>query len=277
MRRPASRLLAAGALAGVVLASSLSSVGPATATPVATTAVTAGGIHTCALATTGSVRCWGDNAFGELGNGTLTTARAPVPVSGLVGVRQISAGRSHTCALTTAGAVKCWGDNDHGQLGNGTFTSSKNPVAVIGLAGVSAISAGWYATCALLKARTVRCWGDNDNGQLGNGTFADSDAPVAVKALSGITGISAGGYHACAMSAAVVRCWGRNVEGELGAGTLVTAPSSATPVVVQDPVQGGAAIAIASGGFHSCALLSSRGVRCWGEGIHSTVHEPRIP
>ena len=122
----------------------------------------------------------------------------------------------------------------------------------------------------------MRCWGDNDNAQLGNGTLTNSKTPVAVTGLNGVLSISAGGYHACAMGATVVRCWGRNVEGQIGAGTSVSGRYSKTPAMVIELVQGGHAVAITAGGYHSCAILTSRGVRCWGEGIHGQLGQHHL-
>ena len=142
-----------------------------------------------------SVRAWGDNSAGELGDGLLTGQAAPVPVARLSAVAAISANGRHDLALLANGTVMSWGDNTFGQLGNGTTSANHNaelPVAVTGLPKAVAVAAGGEHSLALLANGTVMAWGDNSNGQLGNGRTTSSDVPVAVPGLSNVKAIAAG-------------------------------------------------------------------------------------
>src|SRR5262249_35545833 len=157
----------------------------------------------------GSVSCWGDNYYVQLGNAAVDVSDVPGVVAGLPSdVTTVASGGAHVCALTASGGVYCWGWNLYGQLGDGVaihapwsckgFDCSPTPVAVSGLSsGVAAISAGFEHTCALTNAGGVYCWGTNLNGQLGNDvSAAPSNVPLPVNGLSsGVVAIAAGSAH----------------------------------------------------------------------------------
>lgn len=131
-----------------------------------------------------SVRCWGSNNYGELGDGTKTDSATPVDVQGSDGFTAVTVGKDFACALTDAGGVKCWGRNDSGQLGDSTHTQRSTPVDVVGLAsGGQAVDAGTWSACALTAAGEVKCWGNGASGQVGDGFFSSWDKPVSVAAI----------------------------------------------------------------------------------------------
>ena len=141
----------------------------------------AGGDHTCALLEDATIRCWGRNDAGQLGDGTTNDAAAPVSVLDLQGVAQVATGRRHTCALLRIGTIACWGDNGRHQLASGTTEGSARPKMVVGLVGAREIVAAGDGTCARLEGGYVRCWGKNDAGQLGDGSTVEHTVPVQIR------------------------------------------------------------------------------------------------
>lgn len=234
--------------------------------------ISMGDNFSCAVTTSGGIKCWGNNFYFALGSGSPShdASYVPVDVKGLSsGVISISAGKYHACALLRTGGVKCWGDNGFGELGSSPQYWSNVPVDVIGLSsGVISIKAGFSDhTCALMKTGGVKCWGDNGDGQLGNERpYFPKYQLVDVKGLSsGVTAITVGDYHTCAlMETGGVKCWGINDGGELGDGTDITRRTPVDVVGLNGPVA-----AIAAGGSSTCALMQSGGVKCWGWNLAS--------
>ena len=225
--------------------------------------------HTCALMDDGTARCWGDNAVGDLGDGTGILRSSPVTVANVGPAASIVAGGVHSCALLVSGFVSCWGQNGFGELGNGGFPPvSLTPVTTIGLADVVSIAAGFFHTCAVRSDGTVWCWGDNSAGQIGNDATGNVPvfAPVQVPGITTAVSVAAGMRHTCALLASGgVRCWGAGSFGQMGnnlvpfrSGPVATAPVSPSIAV--------GAVELAAGDNFTCALLSDATVSCWGQG-----------
>jgi hypothetical protein len=224
--------------------------------------VSSGLRHRCALELSGSVRCWGHNLFGQLGPEVTewcdfytpcsTTPRA---VDGVTDAVALEAGTTHTCVIVESGGVRCWGSNQFGQLGDGTALPRQGIVEVPGVEDAVALAAGDTWTCLLTGAGAVQCWGD---------TYGNT--PVVVPGLeSGVAAISARYLHACVvMEGGGVKCWGANALGQLGDGGRC-GDSCDLPQDV--PGLDGPVAAISAGPLHTCALLRSGGVKCWGSNM----------
>jgi len=143
--------------------------------------VAAGGSHTCAIKTDGSLWCWGNNLFGQLGDRTNTDRNTPTQIMPS-GATSVALGGSHTCAIKTNGSLWCWGANGYGQLGDGTNTAKNSPVQIMS-SGVSSVSLGYNHTCAIKQDGSLWCWGDNYYSQLGDGTNTDKNTPVYIMSL----------------------------------------------------------------------------------------------
>lgn len=230
--------------------------------------------HVCAIHH-GAAKCWGENSYGELGDGTDRLGLVPVQVAGLeTDVTNISAGNGITCAVQR-GAAKCWGNPfaSSPTLGDGAETNSTIPVQVQGLTSdVRSVAAGDRHACALISGGAVACWGNNSRGQLGDGSKNDRNYPAMVVGLPDrVISLSARWNTTCAVTIrGAAFCWGDNSFGQLGDGST---NDSSTPVPVFGITSGAASISV--GGIHTCALMETYDhlvgngrVRCWGNNFH---------
>jgi alpha-tubulin suppressor-like RCC1 family protein len=199
--------------------------------------VAGGGYHALALTTNGTVMSWGNNSYGQLGNGTQTQNSTPTQIPGLTNIVAIAAGAYNSYALDGSGTVWAWGRNVAGQLGLGTTNDSSTPMPVTGLAGVTVtgIAAGYQCCLALASDGNFWAWGHNAFGQLGDGTQTVRLAPVHVSFSDGSQagGLASGAAHSLSIQTdGTLRSWGMNIYGELGRAT--TNNISPTPAPVSD-------------------------------------------
>jgi len=239
-------------------------------------AVAAGGYHSMALKSDGTVWAWGDGEYGQLGDGNLYISgnfglALPIQVSGLSGVVAIASGFAHCLALKSDGSLWAWGYGLYGQLGDGIFGLSPTPVQVTDLNGVVAIGAGDHHSLAVKSDGSVWSWGYGFYGQLGDGNLYTSGnngvaTPLQVNGLSGAVAIAGGGYHSLLLkSDGGVWAWGHGFFGQLGDGNFFTV---ATPVQVSGLTN---VVAIAGGSYYSLALKSDGAVWAWGDGRAGTL------
>lgn len=243
--------------------------------------------HSCALANDGTVHCWGDADYGQLGDDMPTAFRkVPVAVSTTSSsslynktVMGIDAGGDATCAVATDGTIHCWGRNNNGQMGDGLVVDNLDPERVT-LGSVSGksfkqISTGGQHVCALATDNTIHCWGAGGHGQLGDNTGASNRTAVAVNMVNGvsslygktITSITVGTFHSCALTSdGKVHCWGDNGSGELGDNSTT---DRLVPVAVStangvSSLYGKTVVSISAGEYYTCALASDNTTHCWG-------------
>ncbi|MCB1017188.1 MAG: carboxypeptidase regulatory-like domain-containing protein [Acidimicrobiales bacterium] len=263
-------------------------------------AIAAAGSHTCALLDNAQVKCWGNNASGQLGYGD-TTARGDnagemgnsLPAVDLgpgQSVRAVTVGVGFSCALLTNGKVKCWGASNVGQLGYGGTAALGNAPGEMGVdlpavdlgrgRTVQSLSSGDAHTCAILDDRSLRCWGSGGVGRLGLGNTANrgdgpdemGDALPAVDLGPGrvATVVTAGEAHSCAvLDNATVKCWGNNASGQLGQGNTTTRGDGANEMgnalAASSLGTGATPLAVDAGGSTTCVRLDDRRIKCWGE------------
>jgi alpha-tubulin suppressor-like RCC1 family protein len=215
-------------------------------------AIAAGDSHTCAVMTSGGLRCWGRQSSSEFGDNSVgfgTTRATPPTADGFGGVQEVAAGFESTCVLLVDGTIRCAGviENLSGRM-----------EYVLGAATSVTMGSQGAFGCALTNSESVRCWGYQST-VLGINARLGDPSPVTGVLMTNIRSVSAGSIHACVVTTSGgLRCWGANENGQLGDGTTVdhaTLPS-------QDLLTG--VKAVATGTRHTCALMMSGAVRCWG-------------
>ena len=233
--------------------------------------IAAGRAHLCALeypedSDGGDLYCWGDNTYGQVGDGTTTARTAPVKVHD--DVLQVVTGADHTCAVLTDQTPLCWGRDDAGQVGQGAAGPPVlTPQPVAGLTDLIDVAAGGDSTCVIEESGAAKCWGSNSDGQIGDGTAGVTPVATptavdtsAIGAGTDLMQIEVGGRHACAVTEDLgVWCWGADDHGQLGDGAPLSGQNLPVDTGVED------VYAVSAGGDSSCAVDEDGHAWCWGD------------
>ena len=222
--------------------------------------------HVCARLADATIRCWGYNVYGQIGDGTTSNRTSPYD-PGLTGVIGLSVGDGHTCALLSGGTVRCVGLNSGGQLGDGTTTNNTSWVTVSGVTTAEAIwGGGGSRNCVRLANQTYQCWGSNAYGSLGDGTGTSRSTPVAVSMGGVVSDFQGGTAVACILlTTGQVRCSGANREGVLGGFTLLTVSG------FMDIPGFSGATSMGVGVQHLCASFQDGTVACQGSNVNGQL------
>lgn len=233
------------------------------------TSIVAGGNHSLALASDGTVWAWGYNEYGQLGNGSMTDKNIPVQVTGLNGktITSIAAGSVHSLAVASDGTLWVWGHNTSSQLGDGTDIGRSTPVQVMGLSEktITSCAGGNEHSIALASDGTLWTWGSNFYGQLGDGSKNTRKTPVRVTGLDSktITSCNVGGHFCIALASdSTLWAWGWNNFGQLGDDTKA---DHNTPILLASP-ENKTIISVYAGASHNVALASDGTV--WAVGCN---------
>jgi hypothetical protein len=279
-----------------------------TGQPLAFRQVSAGWQHTCGVTTTNLAYCWGDNPYGQLGDGTKTLSPRPVKVAGGLRFLEVRAGDTHTCGVTTDSLAYCWGDGEWGNIGDGTAgTNRLTPTLVVGGRRWRQVSPGSQYTCGVTTDGIGFCWGRNRWGRLGS-LIQSSTKPARISGNLSFRRVIAAFSHTCATTTNDrAYCWGyswgntpKTVLGGLswrqvlpGSGYISSAGNNPSPDNIYqcgittadrlycdiDPTRAPATtidpahlwLYVNPGGFHTCALTRAGGAFCWGSNDHGQL------
>ena len=207
--------------------------------------------YTGALTENGDLYMWGDNYYGQIGDGTTTTCKTPKKI--LSNVKSVSLGDYHTGAITENGDLYMWGSNYDGKIGDGTYNSCLTPKKI--LSNVKSVSLGYCHTGALTENGDLYMWGSNYDGEIGDGTKTDRLTPK--KILSNVKSVSLGNLHTGAITEnGDLYMWGRNFYGQIGDGTTT---NRTTPKKILSNVK-----SVSLGGSHTGAVTENGDLYMWG-------------
>lgn len=218
----------------------------------------------CLLFEDGTVRCWGDNYAGQLGDGSTDHSSGLVEVKGLENIVAMDASYGHVCAVDETGRVSCWGENDSGQLGDASVFGSTQPMAVPDVEDVVGLASGGDHTCALHESGKVTCWGKNDEGQLGLGSDVSMSGPEPLSGLSEVLHLSAkDGLTFATKRDNTVRYFGTGLRAK------AEMASTAAPLLSSRGVENVSrwtdVLSVAVGANHACAVKENGKLSCWGD------------
>lgn len=243
--------------------------------------ITAGQFYSCGIKTDNKLYCWGDNVYGQLGDGTSDYRITPEKIGDDTWLA-ISAGYEHTCGIKTDSTLYCWGFNYEGELGDGTFKNDSNKFTPVKIGNDTwiEIATGYGHTCGVKTDNTLYCWGRNDTGQIGDGTScqdssincADRNVPTKISDDTWLE-VAAGTFHSCAIKKSDNKryCWGYNGTGELGDGTDGEGcpdnkgyPGNCADKIIPAETDDDAWVEITAGHFYSCGIKTDNRLYCWG-------------